>query len=119
MDFSKKKAIYIQIFDCLCEEILKGMWGVGEKLPSIRETAVSLEVNPNTVVRSYAMLEQEGIVDMKRGIGYFVSLTAKEKILSLKKRAFLKEELPYLFKAMNLLDINMSELTKLYQEHTE
>ncbi len=116
MNFSKSKAIYTQISDHLCDEILKNSWLIGEKIPSIRDMAVSLEVNPNTVVRSYAMLEQEGIIDMKRGIGYFVSLKAKQKILKIKKAAFLKEELPSVFKAMDLLDIHINELTLLYQE---
>lgn len=106
----------MQISDHLCEEIIKNIWPLEEKVPSIREMAVSLEVNPNTVVRSYAMLEQAGIIEMKRGIGYFVSSKAKQKILDIKKAAFLHEELPRVFKAMDLLNINMDEMIGLYQE---
>ncbi len=116
MNFSKSKAIYTQISDHLCEEILKNIWLQEEKIPSIRDMAVSLEVNPNTVVRAYATLEQEGIIEMKRGIGYFVSSKAKTNILKIKKAAFLKEDLPGVFKAMDLLSINLDELKTLYQK---
>jgi GntR family transcriptional regulator len=115
MNFSKSKAIYTQISEHLCDEILKKMWLEEEKIPSIREMAVSLEVNPNTVVRSYAMLEQDGIIEMRRGIGYFVASQARSKVLNIKKEAFLKDELPSLFKAMDLLNIDIQELVKLYQ----
>jgi GntR family transcriptional regulator len=115
MNFSKSKAIYTQISEHLCDEILKKMWIEEEKIPSIREMAVSLEVNPNTVVRSYAMLEQDGIIEMRRGIGYFVASQARSKVLNIKKEAFLNDELPNLFKAMDLLKIDIQELITLYQ----
>lgn len=116
MNFTKNKAIYTQISDHLCDEILKNVWRDEEKIPSIRDMAVSLEVNPNTVVRSYATLEQEGIICMKRGIGYFVQPNARDKILSLKKRTFLEDELPYFFRVMDTLKIDFDELAQLYQQ---
>ncbi len=119
MIFSKRKAIYTQISDHLCDEILKNICLLGEKFSSIRDMAVALEVNPNTVVRSYAALEQDGIIEMKRGIGYFVSSTAKEKFLNSKKEAFLKEELPCVFKTMDLLKIDFDEINQLYKKRKE
>ncbi|MDF1678876.1 MAG: GntR family transcriptional regulator [Legionellaceae bacterium] len=116
MNFSKNKAIYIQISDYVCDEILKHRWALEEKVPSIREMAVLLEVNPNTVVRAYAELEQQGIIAMKRGIGYFVAPQAKRKILEAKKATFLKETLPRVFNTMQLLEIDISELNNLYQK---
>ena len=56
MDFEKKQAIYMQIGDHICENILSGRWNEGERLPSTREMAVSMEVNPNTVMRTYTYL---------------------------------------------------------------
>ncbi len=116
MHFSKNKAIYTQISDYLSEEILKNIWGEAEKISSIRDMAISLEVNPNTVVRAYATLEQAGIIEMKRGIGYFVMPNAKAKILAIKKEVFLTEALPDVFNAMDLLNIELDEFVAFYQE---
>jgi GntR family transcriptional regulator len=115
MNFSKSKAIYLQIIDYLSEEILKSTWCEAEKIPAIREMAVKLEVNPNTVVRAYAALEQSNIIEMKRGIGYFVLSDAKHHILKIKKEYFLEEELPEVFRMMDLLNITIDELSKRYQ----
>ena len=72
MEFDQHKPIYLQIADAICERILTGQWPEGDRIPSVRECGVSLEVNPNTVARSYDELSSEGIIHNKRGIGYFV-----------------------------------------------
>lgn len=70
MDFSNDKAIYIQIAERLCDEILAGKYREDERVPSVREYAVLLEVNTNTTVKSYDQLASEGIIYNKRGLGY-------------------------------------------------
>ena len=80
MEFDQHKPIYLQIADAICERILTGQWPEGDRIPSVRECGVSLEVNPNTVARSYDELSTEGIIHNKRGIGYFVSPGAKSVI---------------------------------------
>ena len=62
MDFSNDKAIYIQIAERLCDEILAGKYREDERVPSVREYAVLLEVNTNTTVKSYDQLASEGII---------------------------------------------------------
>ena len=52
MKFNRHQAIYLQIGDLICEGILEGRWAVDEKLPSVREMAMAVEVNPNTVMRT-------------------------------------------------------------------
>ena len=59
MKFDDNKAIYLQISDLICENILEGKWNEGYRIPSVRDMAVSLEVNPNTVSRTYALLESK------------------------------------------------------------
>lgn len=115
MDFQKQKAIYLQIADYLCEQILQDAWT--EKVPSIRELAAQIAVNPNTVTRTYAFLEEQGVIRIQRGIGYFVADNAKTQILRLKKQAFLQEMLPQCFKQMALLDFSFDDLKTLYQQH--
>lgn len=119
MNFENNKAIYLQIADYICEQILLKRWGEGEKIPSIRELAVSLEVNPNTVMRTYAFLEEKNIIKTQRGIGYFVGDAAHKNVMNFKKEEFVEEDLPRLFKSMNLLKMDMDELKKLYEKRSK
>ncbi len=115
MEFKEKQAIYLQIGDHICENILKKQWRVGDKIPSIREMAVSLEVNPNTVMRTYSYLQDMGIIFNRRGIGYFVAKDACEKARDLKKKKFINSELPHLFRTMDLLKVTFDDLMELYK----
>jgi DNA-binding transcriptional regulator YhcF (GntR family) len=110
MEFHNKEAIYLQIVEMVCEKILNRQWGGEDKLPSVRELAVGIEVNPNTVLRAYGFLQEKGIIQNKRGIGYFVSKNAYTDTLAFMKSKFIKNDLPLFFKAMKLLDIGFDEL---------
>ena len=113
MEFRHDQAIYLQIADHLSERILSGSWTPGERIPSIRELAETIEVNPNTVMRSYGYLQELGIIYNQRGIGYFVADDAYDKTLELKKRSFVRRELPRLFRTMDLLHLSCDDLKKL------
>ena len=115
MKFRKQRAIYLQIGDYLCENILTSTYAPGDKIPSVRDMAVSVEVNPNTVMRTYTDLQQKGILFNQRGIGFFVADDAVEKILEMKKREFLKADLPDFFKTIRLLNLQYEDLQELYQ----
>jgi DNA-binding transcriptional regulator YhcF (GntR family) len=117
MEFRKQQAIYLQIGDYICDNILNSIWTRGEKIPSVREMAVNVEVNPNTVMRTYADLQQKEIIYNQRGIGFLVADGAIEKILAIKKSEFLKYDLPRLAKSMALLNMNFDDLKKLYVTH--
>ncbi len=116
MEFGETNAIYLQIADHFCENILLRKWNAGDRIPSVREMAVSIEVNPNTVLRTYNYLQEKGIIFNKRGIGYFVSDDGLEKTLQLRKEDFIGHELPKFFKTMDLLNITMDELQVYYRE---
>jgi DNA-binding transcriptional regulator YhcF (GntR family) len=115
MEFKEKQAIYLQIGEHICEHILRKQWKEGDKIPSIREMAVSIEVNPNTVMRTYNYLQDMGIIFNKRGIGYFVADRSYEKTLALKKRNFINRDLPYFFKTIDLLNVSFDDLRELYK----
>jgi GntR family transcriptional regulator len=115
MEFENNQAIYLQIADYICEKILCQEWPVGERIPSVREMAISVAVNPNTVMRTYTYLEDAGIISMRRGIGYFLSQDAYVKTLKLKKAVFLKQEVPRFLKKAKLLNINFQELKKQFE----
>ena len=110
MDFRRQKPIYLQIADHLSEQVLQGVVIPDDRMPSVRDVAVSMGVNPNTVMRSFDYLQQEEIIYNRRGVGYFVSPDAKEKILALQRKEFLEEELPYIRQRMKTLGISWEEL---------
>jgi len=114
MEFKETQAIYLQIGDYVCEQILLGRWKKGERLLSVRELAVTLEVNPNTVMRAYDFLQDRDIIFNKRGIGYFVSDDAEQKITRYRKKQFLEQDLPVVFKNMALLGMAFKELENEY-----
>ena len=110
MEFSEPKGIYLQIADQIRERILRGEWKTGERVPSIRELAVELGVNPNTVTKSYQKLLERELISNQRGRGYFVSENAAERALNEMKEEFMRDELPRIIGAMRLLGIGMEEI---------
>lgn len=116
MDFNNTQAIYLQIADYVCDKIQLKIWKEDEKIPSVRELAVMLEVNPNTVMRSYEYLQNQEIIYTKRGMGYFAQANAAAGILKARRTQFIKEELPQLFKKMQLLNIAVTDLQTGYEQ---
>ena len=113
IDFNNTQTIYMQIVDWVFEQILTAAWKPGDKAKSVRELAVMFEVNPNTVMRSYDYLQNNGIFLNKRGIGFFVTDDAAEKIKFFRKREFMEEEVPVFIKNVKLLDIDVNEIINL------
>ena len=116
MIFTNDKAIFIQMADRLCDEILAGKYKDDDRIPSVREYAVMLEVNANTAVKAYDELSRANIIYNKRGLGYFVTPGAKKQILKERKQEFMKERLPELFRQMQLLDITMDDVAEAYNQ---
>jgi GntR family transcriptional regulator len=117
MEFNENQAIYLQIADYFCENILQKKWQKGEKIPSIREIAVKVEVNPNTAIRTFNYLQDQGIIFNKRGIGYFVAEDGFEKTLELKKQQFIQEELPKMFRMLDLVKLDFEDLKKYHEKY--
>lgn len=123
MEFDERQSIYLQIVDYIGEGILKGRFPEGERIPSVREMAMDTQVNPNTVMRSYAALQDRGIIHNQRGIGYFVSDGAYRRIRDEKVENLLEQEVPRLVESLRILDIPVEEVVqaieKEYQEQTK
>lgn len=117
MNFRETKAIYLQIADRICDEILLGQYVEEARVPSVREYASTVEVNTNTVMRSYDYLQSHGIIYNKRGIGYFVSPLAINHILTLRKEFFMMEEVDYFFKQLSSLGVTAEELSSMYNAY--
>jgi len=117
MKFSESKGIFQQIAERISIRILQKEWLGGERIPSIRELAVELGVNPNTITKSYQSLLDKGIILNQRGKGYFVSETATKNIINEMKTEFINDELPRIVRTMTLLHIDEKELVRLLNRH--
>ncbi len=116
MIFKENKPIYLQIADRIMDEILNNTYPEGERIPSVREYAAMVEVNANTVVKSFDYLQSDEIIFNKRGLGYFVSEGAVQKIISNRKDTFLNDELPEMFVKLKQLDISMNEVQTMFRD---
>ncbi|PYF68369.1 GntR family transcriptional regulator [Pedobacter nutrimenti] len=110
MEFRENEAIYLQIAAYVAENIMLGKWPIDQKIPSVRDLAVDLQVNPNTVVRAYEFLQNKEVITNKRGIGFFIETDAEAKIKAYSKERFLNQELPEFFRNIYLLNISMKEI---------
>lgn len=110
MEFTNSKGIFLQIADSISEKIMEGKFPPGEKIPSVRDLAADLGVNPNTVMRTYSELQSRGIIDNKRGMGYYVSNEATDIIQRWKRDEFFNVELPLIARKTRILNISFEEL---------
>ena len=113
MEFDSNKSIYLQICDSLCERILSGELGPDARIPSVREMGAMVGVNPNTIVRSYQLLESQEIIYNKRGLGYFVKDGAVARIKDNVKDKCIANELPQFKAKAQMLGITKEELIEL------
>jgi|SRR5688572_3242106 len=116
MEFNQPKGIYQQIADQMRDRILAGEWQEGERIPSVRELAVGVGVNPNTVTKSYQALLDREIIENQRGLGYFVAADAKRRIVDEMKKEFVREELPRVFRTMRLLGMRLQDLEPYFAQ---
>ncbi len=119
MDFKENKPIYLQIVDKICGDIVSGVYQPETRIPSVREYAANLEVNANTVVRSFDFLQNKGIIYNKRGLGYFVVEGAADKILEMRRDIFMKEQLNEFFNEIDMLNISINEIVDLYNKRNK
>lgn len=115
MDFKNQKAIYLQIAERIMDQILSGQYPEKAKLPSVREYAAEVEVNVNTVARSFEWLQMREIVTVRRGLGNFVAVGALKEIEAIRKEEFFNEQLPDLFQSMQTLGIKLDEVVSQYK----
>ena len=113
MEYSEHKPIYLQNVDLMQEKILRGEWCEEERIPSVREMGAMVGVNPNTIVRSYQLLESQEIIYNKRGLGYFVKDGAVARIKDNVKNEFIANELPQFKAKAQMLGITKEELVEL------
>ena len=110
MEFRKQKPIYLQIADRLMEQVLAGELKEEDRVPSVRDVAEAMGVNPNTVMRTFEYLQGAEIIYNRHGVGYFVSPDAQQKVLEKQRREFIEDDLPIIKQKMRMLGIDLREL---------
>lgn len=117
MEFDTNVPVYLQILTYLKEKIVKQEWKEREKMPSVRELAKALKVNPNTVQRAYRQLESEGIIYSKRGMGSYIT-EDRDKLYQLKKE-MAHDIVDDFAKRMMNIGLNKSEMLEIIKEYVK
>lgn len=89
LDYQDRRPIYEQVAEKFKTLIITGALPVGTKMPSVRQLAVDLSINPNTIQRAYMELEQQGLIYPVKGRGNFVADT--QRILQVGRQEYMKE----------------------------
>ena len=105
--FDNDRPIYIQLVEQLKECIIAGEFKAGEKLPSVREFAMQIKVNPNTVQKALAEIENQKLIYTERTNGKFV--TENEELIENVKKELATQKVQNYFQDMNKLGINKDD----------
>lgn len=102
--------IYWQLREKTIAAILDGSLPEGQPLPSVRQVAVDLQINPLTVSKAYQSLVDDGLVEKRRGVGMFVYEGAREKLMKSERIRFLKDEWPRIAERIEQLGLTLEDL---------
>ncbi len=111
-DWSDDQPIYRQLKDKVVTAIMEGSLIEGEALPSVRNVAVDLQINPITASKAYQELVMDGLVEKRRGLGMFVIEGARDKLLEAERAKFIEEEWPRVLETIRRLGFDVDELLK-------
>lgn len=112
--FDAERPIYIQIMDIIKNNIIRGEYKPGSKLPSVRELSTLFKVNPNTIVKSLYFLENEGLIYTDRTNGKYI--TNDKDLLRNNKEQYLKLKLNNFLNDLKLMGYNKEDVIKLLME---
>lgn len=107
---SQSKPVYLKLRDMIAAAIIDGRYREGEMLPSVRALAAEQGANPLTVAKAYQQFQNDGLVEVQRGVGMYVVTGAAERLRTSERRAFLAQEWPEIRARMNRLGVDVSEL---------
>lgn len=113
------KPLFAQIAERLCDDILAGRYAEGDRVPSVRELAAEFEVNVNTVLRSFDILQREAVLQQQRGIGMVVVRGARRRIAAVRKKDFLQRELPDFFRRLDLLGFTIDDVVEEWRKRAQ
>ncbi len=109
---SQSRPVYLKLRDQIAAAIIEGRYAEGEMLPSVRALAAEEGANPLTVAKAYQQFQNDGLVEVQRGVGMYVVEGAADRLRSREREQFLREEWPEIRGRIARLGINLSELTE-------
>ncbi|MBE7733419.1 GntR family transcriptional regulator [Devosia faecipullorum] len=118
-DFHASQPIFVQIRQRLIEMILRKRVGEGEALPSVRQIAGELSVNPLTITKAFEALVEIGVVEKRRGLGMFVTEGAREKLLAHEREKFLTDDWPRIAAQIRALELDLPSLLTPEPRHQD
>ena len=119
MIYRNDKAIFVKIAERICDDILSGHYQEGERVPSVRELAAEYEVNTNTALRAFDILQRDDILLQQRGIGMLVAKGAKRKIRFARKKEFLTKDMNEFFRQLDLLDLTIEDVISAWETYKQ
>ena len=119
MIYQNERAIYVRIAERICDDILSGKYAEEERVPSVRELAAEYEVNTNTALRAFDILQRDGILAQQRGIGMLVERGARRRIRAARRKAFLEHDMPDFFRRLRLLGMTIDDVVEAWQAAEE
>lgn len=110
IEFNDNKPIYRQIADYAYNAIMSGQWKPEAIIPSVRELSAQLGVNSRTVLKAMEQLQNNGIINMRRGLGFQLSPDAPAIVTQVRRREFFSQALPAIAEEMKRLGLSASEI---------
>ena len=107
---SSSRPVYLRLRDLIAAAILDGDFAEGEMLPSVRAFAAEQGANPLTVAKAYQQFQNDGLVEVQRGVGMYVVAGAADRLRRSEREAFLRDEWPEIRARMARLGVSAREL---------
>ncbi len=118
-DWNDDQPIFRQLAQRVSRQILQGIWQEGDPLPSVRAVSADLKINHLTVLKSYQLLVDDGLVEKRRGQGMFVAVGARSQLLAAQKQAFIREQIPDIAQTLRQLNMPLAEFISRLSHHIE
>ncbi|MEI8215989.1 MAG: GntR family transcriptional regulator [Eubacteriales bacterium] len=119
MNFNNEKPIYIQLAEWMEDAILSGAFAEDAQVPSTTEISINYKINPATALKGINILVDSEIIYKKRGLGMFVSIGAKEKILEKRKVDFFDNFIASLVSEADKLGLEKNEVVSMIERRYE
>lgn len=109
---TQARPVYLKLRDQIAAAIIQGDYAEGAMLPSVRALAAEEGANPLTVAKAYQQFQNDGLVEVQRGVGMYVVKGAADALRQRERDAFLSEEWPEIRRRMARLGINLADLAE-------
>lgn len=116
MNFNDNIPISRQLVEYCYTQVMTGGWSCGERIPSTKDMAVMLGVNPRTVMKAYDELAEAGIIYQRRGMGYYTADDARETIIKKRRETFVRNTIPELRRTMDELGYTPQDILNLLND---